>query len=363
MTTPRLALVLLVSAACSMGGAPSKLAVPRSSAGVAVITPAGPSESSPTTLQIPEQLVIEGSLHLQVTEVGDLISGLRAHVEQAGGRVITEQVSGGETSWSASVKLRLPPAQVEPTVAWLATRGDIVSKNINATDVSRTLFDQELALTNLTATAERLQKLLDTAGLGMNEILAIEKEMTRVRGEIESIKGNKRYLEDRVGLATLDISMARRDGAVELARAKFYPGVRATSLILLDPEGRTRTRLGAGLVLHTIMRSYSLEVDVFQAEPASDGADPKASVVATIGGAAYSDFLGRGKRRFLNPYLGLRVGYGYLDGSRFVLQAEAGVELFKHEHFVLDASLRGTGFIASESDAALLAGTGAVVSF
>lgn len=353
--------ILAATSGCAMGGA-SKMALagaPASSSAVSPSTPPG----EPTSLQIPEQLVIEGSLHVQVTEVNDLLSGLRAQVEAAGGRVINEQVSGGETSWSANVKLRLPPAQVEPTVAWLAGRGDITYKNINATDVSRQLFDAELALTNLQATSERLQKLLDTGGLAMKDILAIEQEMTRIRGEIETIKGNQRFLQDRVAHATLDVSLSRRDGVVTLARAKFYPGVRAATLVLLDPEGRQRTRMGAGIVLHSVMRAASMEIDVFESAPATAGADPKASVIATFGGAAYSDFLGRGNRPYLNPYLGLRLGYGYLDGSRFVIQAEAGVELLKRKHVVLDAGLRGTGFISSQTDGAVVAGAGAVVAF
>lgn len=362
---PRLALVLVVvigAAACSAGGAYKSAAASPSM--VAQVTAVGaPEESTPTTLQIPEQLVVEGSLEVEVTEVGDLVAGLRAQVEAGGGRVITEQVYGGETSWSASIKLRLPPQQVDPTIAWLAKRGDIVRKSLNATDVSRTLFDQELALANLKATSDRLQKLLDQGALAMNDILAIEKELTRIRGEIEAIKGNKRFLEDRVALATLDISLSRRDGAVTIARAKVYPGVRATSLTLLDPDGRRRTRFGGGLVLHTVMRSASLEVDLYEAEPASAGAEAKAAVVATFGGAGYSDFLGRGRRRLLNPYLGLRLGYAYLDRSLFVVQAEVGLELFKHKHLVIDANVRGTGLIGKDSDAAVVAGAGAVVAF
>lgn len=347
-----------------MGGASKSMAM--SPAAVGAVPGGGPTvtASDATTTQIPEQLVVEGFLTVEVGEVGDIVPGLRKLVEDGGGRVITEEVSGGETSWSASLKLRLPPAQVEPVVAWLAGRGDILDKRINATDVSRELFDQELALENLQATSDRLQALLAQPGLGMNDILAIEKELTRIRGEIEGIKGAQRFLRDRVALATLDVSLRRRDGAiVTVARAKFYPGVRATMLTLLDPEGRQRTRLGGSLVLHSVFRNHSLEVELYEAAPAMDGGEAKAAVIATTGGAAYSDFLGGGRRRMLNPYLGLRAGYAYLDSSRFVIQAEAGLELWKSRHAVIDASVRGTGLIGKNPDAAVVAGTGISVAF
>jgi len=355
-----LALVMVSAQAACAGRLMKAPAMAQSAPGAPSVATAG---DAPTATQIPEQLVVEGSLAVEVVEVGDLVSALRTQVEAGGGRVIAEEVSGGETSWSAHLRLRLPPAQVEPIVAWLAGRGDVLDKRITATDVSRTLFDQELALANLQATSDRLQQLLGQGGLAMNDILAIEKELTRIRGAIEAIKGSQRFLQDRVALATLDISLTRRDGAVTIARAKFYPGARVSTLVLLDPEGRQRTRVGGSLVLHTVMRSASLELDVFAPEPDAAGGDDKPAVIATFGGAAYSDFLGRGRRRILNPYLGLRLGYGYLDGSRFALQAEAGLELFKHRHLVIDASVRATGLIGSRTDGALVGGAGLVVAF
>ena len=348
--------ILGAMASCAAGGA--KMGTAGVASPSSMVAP-----GEPTSVQIPEQLVIEGSVFVEVTEVGDLVAGLRQEVEGAGGRVITEEVSGGETSWSATLKLRLPPDKVDHVVDWLAKRGDITDKRINATDVSRQLFDQELALENLQATSDRLQALLAQPGMVMNDILAIEKELTRIRGEIEAIKGSQRFLADRVSLATLDVSLRRRDGAVHIARAKFYPGVRFTTLTLIDPEGRQRTRVGGSLVMHTVMRNHSLELDLFQAEHDGAGGAAKAAVIATTGGAAYSDFLGGGRRQVLNPYLGGRLGYAYLDSSRFVIQAEAGLELYKSRHVVVDASVRGTGMLGKKTDTAVVAGTGVVVAF
>jgi hypothetical protein len=319
--------------------------------------------STPLATQIPEQLVIEGSLEVEVDEIGDVVPAIRAHVEQLGGRVITESVTGAERSWSAELKLRLRPDKVEDIVRFLAQRGEIATKHITATDVSKQLFDQDLALKNLRATLDRLTQLMAQGGLKIEDVLRVEQEMTRLRGQIEQLEGDQRFLKDRVALATLDISMHRRAGAVSFAVAKAYPGARAAALVLLDPGGRVRTRFGGGLVLHTILRAMSLELDLFQKQPNADGTASHVAALATIGGAIYSDFLGYGQRRALNPYLGLRIGYGYLDDHRFVAQGEAGVELFKAKAAMIDANLRATGLLGTSSDFALVAGLGAVIAF
>src|SRR5262249_46458847 len=54
------------------------------------------SGAAPVTTQIPEQLVIEGTLTVEVDEILDVVPAVRAIVEQAGGRVINEVVSGAE---------------------------------------------------------------------------------------------------------------------------------------------------------------------------------------------------------------------------------------------------------------------------
>jgi hypothetical protein len=107
----------------------------------------------------------------------------------------------------------------------------------------------------------------------------------------------------------------------------------------------------------------SFEVDLFEKELNEDGSASHPAVIATMGGAAYSDFFGYGQRRFLNPYLGGRLGYGYLDASKFVAQGELGVELFKAKNAVIDVNARVTGLIGRGSDLALVGGVGAVVAF
>ena len=327
--------------------------------------PGAPAAATETAARsLPERLVVEGAVFLEVDDPEATARALRQEVERAGGRVLSERVDGAAESWRASIRLRLPPPQVEIVVAWLDRQGDITSKRIEATDVSRTLFDQEIALGNLTTTLDRLRKLLDGGGLSMQDILNVEKEMTRLRGEIERIKGEKRWLEDRVALATLEVSVSRREGELMNPRTKVYPGPRLAALTLWDPEGRQRTRMGGGFVMHIVEPRFTLEIDVFDdVEDAGDGPVEGHAVLATYGVGMYSDFLGRGRRRFLNPYLGARIGYGYLDYHAFAVQGQAGIELFKQKYVLVDVDVRATALIGDSMDAGLVTGASVVFAF
>ncbi len=86
-------------------------------------------------------------------------------------------------------------------------------------------------------------------------------------------------------------------------------------------------------------RAISLDLDVFK-RPGSDQRGPDA-VLASIGGEIYSDLLGGGERRYLNPYLGWRAGYARLDSdNQALIGATLGLELYKNRWFGLDAEAR-----------------------
>jgi Domain of unknown function (DUF4349) len=367
-----------ISIASGCGGAASKAesTTPASSSIVVAARDASPGapadgqaagearEADASVAATPERVVVEGALDLEADDPEQVARALRGEVERLGGRVVSETVDGAAASWRALIRLRLPPAQVNAAVAWLERQGDVTSKRIESADVSRTLFDQEIALGNLRVTLERLRKLLDAGGLSMQDILAVEKEMTRLRGEIERIEGEKRWLEDRVALATVVVTVSRREGELMNPRTKVYPGPRLAALTLFDADGRESTRLGAGVALHIVLPRHSLELDVFEDAPASgDRPAEEHAVIATYGVAMYSDFLGRGQRRFLNPYLGFRIGYGYLGYHALAIQGQAGVELFKHKYMMVDLDVRATGLIGDRVDAGLVTGASVVFAF
>ena len=72
-----------------------------------------------------------------------------------------------------------------------------------------------------------------------------------------------------------------------------------------------------------------------------------------------------GRRRWLNPYLGARVGYGYLSGDKApILGGEVGIELFKHRYVLVDVAARALAFFREDAtDVALHAQLGLAVPF
>jgi hypothetical protein len=328
-------------------------------------TPAPAGTSGPPAAEAPaqeEKLVIEAWLQMKTSNVGKAVDDIRTRVELAGGHMVSENVQGsGSSASSAALEFRVPPAQATTIASWLGQLGTVTSKNVKSTEVSKTLFDQQLALENLGLTMSRLQTLAEKGG-PIDQVLAIEKEMTRVRGEIERIKGENRWLVDRVAYATIDVNL-EREGDTDydvIPEARMYPGPQLSTLVLIDPGMHQRTRFGGGASVR-VDRLLTFDLSVF---PRADGGESRA-VVATIGTALYSAYLGYGQRRYLNPYVGARAGYGYFDGAGgAAVAAELGVELYKHEYVVVDLATRVLAFIREEGGQAALQSTlGVAVPF
>jgi hypothetical protein len=284
-----------------------------------------------------EMLVVTGTLELAVEDVAGAAAAIRGITAAAGGAITTDSISSAAGGTARGrVVARIPPAKLGSFLDQLGRIGRIDSRRIDAADVSREYFDQELAIKNLQVTITRLQALLERQSGNLGEVMQIERELTRVRGEIEQLKGSQRYLRDRVSLATLQIDLAGRALVpASQAEVKFRLLPTFSVLRLHAPLVSPRERVGGGATL-SFARVFSVEL-LLHAAPAGGST----SWMLTATSAVYSDLLGGGQRRYLNPYLGLRAGGGNFDDKRaWAAGAEAGVELYRGRYLTLEVAAR-----------------------
>lgn len=305
-----------------------------------------------------QKLVVSGAVEVSVDNVPAAAAAVRAEALRRGALIVSDKVRGARYGVSAVLQLRLPPAEVDPLVGWLAQQGTVESSTLEGTDVSREYFDQELRLHTLRVTLERLEKLLaNRENVALNDVLAVEREMTRVRGDIERLEGEHRFLADRVERATLDVHLTTRAEHVAHApEQSFVISAHGTALRFLDDGNRARNRLGAGVRI-LFGRRFDLTLDAFPARKNDAGGNDR-SILFGVGGALYSDFLGGGRRRFGNPFLGLRLGAGSMNNrSTITYAAEAGVELVRLKYLLVDVTGRALGLYYNKKP------TGADIAF
>ena len=104
--------------------------------------------------------------------------------------------------------LRIPAPQLVAAVAELKALGRVEAETQNGEEVTQQHADLLARLKNSRETEQRLQDVLRTRTGKVKDVLEVEGEIARVRGEIEQMEAEQQTLEHRVNFATIDLKLA-----------------------------------------------------------------------------------------------------------------------------------------------------------
>lgn len=306
-----------------------------------------PTNANGGTTQAPSQakemLDIEANLTVAVDSVRDSAAKVRTLAREHGASITGDQVQDEGSYQRGAFEIRVPSEKIDAFLEAVSTIGTVRARDIRATDVSKQYFDSQILLRNLEVTMKRYEEILAQAK-NVQEVLVVEQELTRLRGEINRVKGELRFMRDRVSRSTVHLQIVPKSVDTtpppEVPEAKLFPGVRGTMLSDFTGDGR-QSYFGVGLSIF-VLRSFQLDFDVMRhgSSVFASGSDRRAFTV-TMGGDIYSDFFGGGRRRFLNPYIGVRAGYARIDGKNDALIAgTVGLELMRTKGVLIDLQAR-----------------------
>ena len=309
----------------------------------------------PSPAAAAEMLDIEATLNIVVDQITTAATELRKLVRHHGG-VLVEDVVDESSYGSGRFLIRIAAPGTDAMMTSLEHLGQVRSRLVNARDIGKQYLDAQLQLENLKVAMARYEQILAKADK-VAEILTIERELTRLRGEIEQVKGNLRWMQDRVARSTIHVNLASPhlaalQGPVE-PQAKFYPSLRLAFAEDMRGNNVHHGYLGGGISLRA-NRAFSLDLDGLRRTSTGSPIKGLDVFLITLGGEAYSEFLGNGTRRFANPYLGWRLGYArFLGNNEFALGATVGLEVVKTRYLGVDVAVRGMGLLGHSAHLAI----------
>ena len=115
--------------------------------------------------------------------------------------------------------LKIPVKNAETALAELEKIGVVTSRQIRAEDVTETAFDLDMRIANLEKLHKKLSDLVEKAD-GVKDILAVERELSRVTGELEKLKATRQNLQRRVDFVTFRVQFST-SAATEVRERKF----------------------------------------------------------------------------------------------------------------------------------------------
>jgi hypothetical protein len=159
------------------------------------------------------QTISQASVSIEVEEVPSAVAQVQAIVESFGGFVAQLSSSGGPERQQSTMTVRVPQSDFFAALESIRSLGKVRSENVGSEDVTERFIDLEARLRSALREEESLLSLLERAEQ-VSEILTIERELSRVRSDIERDQGQLNFLERRVDLSTITVSLFPPDAEV-----------------------------------------------------------------------------------------------------------------------------------------------------
>lgn len=190
----------------------------------AAAAPSGAPEAAFRGAAPPSDLLVvkTGSLALQVKALDSALSAASASVASHGGYVSGSQRSGDGDTATASATYRIPAAAWDVTLSSLRGLGDkVLSEQIQTEEVTGQVIDLGARIANLEATEAALQAIMAKA-IKISDVLAVQEQLTQVRGEIEQLTAQKKHLEEQAAYGTLAVAYSLQPAAAVTVAQKGY---------------------------------------------------------------------------------------------------------------------------------------------
>lgn len=213
-----LVLVLLVLVPVACASAPQPTSFPDSMP--APMPPGGRGETvAPGGLPSTEERMIvrTGNMSLIVKDVIGARDEIGQLAVRFNGYVVSSQISGEDQDLTGYISIRVPDDgfdQVLTELRKLAVR--VPSEGTSSQDVTEEYVDLQSRLKNAEATERQYLALLEEAK-SVDETLKIYESLSRIRSEIEQIKGRMQYLERTSSMSLIEVRLRPEASAKPLA--------------------------------------------------------------------------------------------------------------------------------------------------
>jgi hypothetical protein len=202
--------------------APAKVAQPETSKTEAfVATPesfanaeeAGQSPvESPASALANRKLIRNATVELEIISFDDAVRKITAFASEERGYVATtnsEKQANGKLRGQVVVKVL--PENLDRFLQKIRALGELKNQALGTEDVTKAYFDIDARLKNARVMEQRLIDMLKTKTGKVSDLLQVEKELGRVREEIEKMQGELKYWDSQVQFATATISLSEKD--------------------------------------------------------------------------------------------------------------------------------------------------------
>ena len=158
------------------------------------------------------KLIRNATVELEIVGFDNAVQKITAFANEEHGYVATtdsEKQANGKLKGQIVVKVL--PENLDRFLQRIRSLGELKNQTLGTEDVTKAYFDTDARLKNAHVMEQRLIDMLKTKTGKVSDLLQVEKELGRVREEIEKMQGELKYWDSQVQFATVTISLTEKD--------------------------------------------------------------------------------------------------------------------------------------------------------
>ena len=164
-----------------------------------------PDESGNRANAIERKIVTNVDMNVRVDDVNGAMELVTDLVDTSGGFVVSVSRTEDEFESFAFMSFRVPSTVLESTLSRVRDISERVEReNRSSQDVTTEFVDVEARLGNLRAAEQQLMVLFERSGK-VSDVLEVQRELTNMRGQIESLQGRLNYLSQTTATSLVSV--------------------------------------------------------------------------------------------------------------------------------------------------------------
>ena len=166
----------------------------------------------PAPALVNRKLIRNATVELEIVSFDNAVQKITAFANEEHGYVATtdsEKQANGKLRGQVVVKVL--PENLDRFLQKIRNLGELKNQTLSTEDVTKAYFDTDARLKNAHVMEQRLIDMLKTKTGKVSDLLQVEKELGRVREEIEKMQGELKYWDSQVQFATVTMSLAEKD--------------------------------------------------------------------------------------------------------------------------------------------------------
>lgn len=162
-----------------------------------------------------EKVVIEEStLSLVVSDVHKATDGIVSYAKNAGGFMVSSELTSPEESPTATVVVRVPAKKLQTAIEYYrALAVKVSSESITGTDVTKEYEDLNAQIAALETTIKQFE-VIKAKATKISDLVSITEQIITLREEIDSLKGEKKFIAESAAFSKITVYLATDEFAL-----------------------------------------------------------------------------------------------------------------------------------------------------